>query len=75
LIVPPNSLPVIGFAAHPANRNILYVSASSQLYKSLDGGTTWKGMLFPDKGSITAIAIDPTHPEVIVIGFAPLKRF
>ncbi len=75
LIVPPDSLPVIGFAAHPTNRDVLYVSASSQLYKSLDGGKTWKGTHFPDKGSITAIAVDPLRPDVIVIGFASQKRF
>lgn len=70
LIVPPDSLPLIGFAVHPMQGNVLYVSAASQLYKSENGGRTWSGMQFPDKGSITAIAIHPTRPNVIVIGFA-----
>ena len=75
LIVPPDSLPISGFAAHPTNHNILYISAASQLYKSLDGGITWKGILFSDKGSITSIAIDSLHPNIVLIGFAPKKRF
>lgn len=70
LIVPPDSLPIVGFAVHPTNPDIVYVSASSQLYKSEDGGRTWKGTRFPDKGSITVITIDPAHPAVVVIGFA-----
>lgn len=70
LLVPPESLPILGFAAHPMKPNILFVSASSQLYKSEDGGRTWKGTLFSDKGSISVIVIDPAHPAVVVIGFA-----
>lgn len=69
LIVPPDSSPALGFAIHPTQHNTLYISASSQLYKSEDGGQTWKGTQFTGKGSISVIAIDPTNPETIVIGF------
>ncbi|TSC80928.1 MAG: hypothetical protein G01um101429_53 [Parcubacteria group bacterium Gr01-1014_29] len=69
LIVPPGSLPALGFAIHPTQHNTLYISASSQLYKSEDGGQTWKGTQFMGKGVITAIAIDPADPETVVIGF------
>lgn len=75
LIVPPESLPILGFAAHPTKPNVLFVSASSQLYKSEDGGRTWKGKLFSDKGSISVIAIDPARPHVVLIGFTLQKQF
>ncbi|GEM_PF-5054697 len=70
LIVPPDSLPAVGFAAHPREPAMLFVSASNQLYKSTNAGDTWKGMRFPGKSTITAIAINPADPDTIVIGFA-----
>ena len=71
LIVPPDSLPVTGFAVHPARHTTFYISAGNQLYKSTDGGDTWKGIRFPEKGSITVIALHPKNPDMIVLGFAP----
>lgn len=70
LIVPPDSLPALGFAIYPTRHDTLYISASSQLYKSENGGQTWKGTQFMGKGSISVIAIDPANPHVVVIGFA-----
>ena len=70
LIAPPDSLPIIGFAVHPALYETLYVSAGNQIYKSTDGGESWKGLRFPEKGSITAIAVNPENPAMVVIGFA-----
>jgi hypothetical protein len=70
LIVPPDTLPIIGFAVHPIDFNTLYVSASSQLYTSEDGGKTWRGISFFEKGSIISIAVHPNNANIIVIGFA-----
>lgn len=78
LLAPPDSLPVLGFAMHPENSAMFYISASSQLYKTDNGGVTWKGTQFPGKSSIIAIAIDPADPKTIIIGFekeSPSRKF
>jgi photosystem II stability/assembly factor-like uncharacterized protein len=69
LIVPPDTLPVIGFAVHPTDYATLYVTAGNQIYKSKDAGRTWKGSRFPAKGPITIIAVNPDRPEMVIIGF------
>ncbi|TSC72045.1 MAG: hypothetical protein G01um101470_431 [Parcubacteria group bacterium Gr01-1014_70] len=75
LLVPPDSLPILGFAVHPAKPHVLYVSAASQLYKSEDGGRTWSGSLFSEKGTIRVITFSPSPPYYLLLGFSPPSRF
>jgi photosystem II stability/assembly factor-like uncharacterized protein len=59
----------------PANPNVVYVAALGHLfgpnkergvYKSTDGGKTWKNMKFIDENTgFTDLAIDPQHPQVL----------
>ena len=58
---------------HPTNPNIVYVAALGAawksnpergLYKTTDGGTTWKLIKFiSDKAGFVDVAIDPSNPE------------
>src|SRR6185436_9665433 len=60
---------------HPANPDIVYVAAFGRLsvdseergvYKSIDGGKTWKRTLYRDpKTGAVDISIDPKNPAVI----------
>jgi len=60
---------------HPKNSNIIYVSAYGPLwsdggergvYKSIDGGLTWKRILhISDDTGISEIVMDPRNPKVI----------
>ena len=75
LLVPSGSLPIIGFAVHPNKPNTLFVSAANQLYKSEDGGRTWKGILFSEKSAINIISISPVHPYTLLVGFTRPRRF
>ncbi len=61
---------VTAIAVAPHSRDVIYVgSASGGLWRSTDGGTTWKPIL-DDQGasSIGAVAIDPLNPDVIWVG-------
>lgn len=60
---------------HPTNPNIVYVAAVGPLwtdggerglYKTTDGGKTWKGVLIisPHTG-VTDVAMDPTDPNIM----------
>lgn len=62
-------------AVHPTNPNIVYVAALGAawkanpergLYKTEDGGQTWKLVKFvSDKAGFVDVAIDPKNPNVI----------
>lgn len=60
---------------HPTNDNVLWVAAYGPLwskggergvYKSIDGGKTWKRTLFvSDDTGIAEVVIDPSNPEIL----------
>ncbi|HGY54707.1 MAG TPA: glycosyl hydrolase [Caldithrix abyssi] len=60
---------------HPDDENILWVAALGHLYssnpergvyKTTDGGTTWKRVLFADDNSgAVDLAIDPSNPDIL----------
>lgn len=60
---------------HPTNENVVWVAAYGPLwskggergvYKSLDGGKTWKRTLFvSDDTGIAEVVIDPSNPEIL----------
>ena len=60
---------------HPKNPDIVYVAAQGALYgsgqqrgifKSIDGGTTWKNVLFVnDKTGASELSMDATNPRIM----------
>ena len=60
---------------HPGNENIIWVAAYGPVwskggergvYKSMDGGETWKNTLeISEHTGISEIAIDPTNPQIL----------
>lgn len=60
---------------HPQNPDVVYVAAMGHVfgqnkergvYRSMDGGTTWKQILFKnDKTGTTTIAMDPNNPRIL----------
>jgi len=69
---------------HPKNPDIVYVAALGHLwgpnemrgvYRSLDGGGTWKQVLTrgPDAGAVD-LAMDPGNPRVLYASFWQVRR-
>ncbi len=54
----------------PRNENLIYVgSASGGLWKSTNGGQTWKALFQNEKvSSIGSIALDPQNPDKVWVG-------
>ncbi len=69
---------------HPANPNIVYVAAQGNpwipnpdrgVYRSLDGGTTWRQVFFVDERTgASDLAMDATNPRVLYAAFWEHQR-
>ena len=68
----------------PRNSNVVYVAASGPLwgpggdrglYKSVDGGKTWKAALaISEHTGVTDIAMDPENPDVLFVSAWQRRR-
>lgn len=79
-----NSQHIGRIRVHPTNPDIVYVAAMGNLwvpndqrgiYKSSDGGETWKKVLFvSDKTAGVDLVIDPSNPRIMFAGMWDIKR-
>jgi len=70
-------------AVHPENPDIVFVAAIGHLYasnperglfKSTDGGRTWKKLLGTDDVGAVEVVFDPTNPDVLYAGLWNTRR-
>ena len=61
---------VLTLAIHPLHEGHLFIGGRGGLWKSLDGGGSWKSLSTPTgtRSAIRSIAVAPTAPETIYIG-------
>jgi photosystem II stability/assembly factor-like uncharacterized protein len=61
--------PIVVIELHPKNPDILYIATNDYIYKTRDGGRTWKNL---SKGMshsrVISMAIDPAYPATIYAG-------
>ncbi|HEY0794301.1 MAG TPA: hypothetical protein VGD64_00835 [Acidisarcina sp.] len=66
-------------AVSPSNPQVIYVGTGESdirsnlasgdgVYKSMDGGATWKNIGLTDTRQISRILIDPTNPDIVYVG-------
>jgi photosystem II stability/assembly factor-like uncharacterized protein len=53
---------------HPEFRDVLYVGNKKGVYKSINGGTSWDTLAFPDTNNPKILTIDPQNGENIYVG-------
>ncbi len=69
---------------HPANPDIIFVAAQGHvwgpnadrgIFRTLDGGKTWKKVLFvDDKTGASDLVMDPTNPRILYAAFWQVYR-
>lgn len=80
----PDSRHVSRIRIHPKNPDIVYVAAMGNLwkpndtrgiYKSVDGGTTWKRVLYVnDKAGAGDLHMDPNNPRILYAATWNMRR-
>jgi photosystem II stability/assembly factor-like uncharacterized protein len=58
----PGSGNVSSVAVDPVDPRVVYAAAAGVVYKSVDGGLTWKARVGPNFG---LVAVDPSHPSTV----------
>ena len=79
-----NSRHVPRIAIHPTNHNIVYAGVLGNIYKptqdrgvykSIDGGNSWKKILFANNhAGVVDLIIDPTNPRILYASTWRLQR-
>src|SRR5512143_846002 len=60
---------VTSIAGIPGDPNVIYIgSASGGVFKTVDGGASWKAIFEKHPSSIGSIAIAPSNPNVVWVG-------
>ena len=81
----PKTERITKIVVHPKNGNIVYAcapgplwsdSADRGLYKTIDGGVTWKQVLKGGNASTgcSAISLDPSNPDKLIAGLWDFRR-
>lgn len=60
----PEVLLVAGLTVHPTEPNTVYAATHQGLYKTTDGGASWR-LSGKDLGAVRAAAIDPKFPQTV----------
>lgn len=66
-IVPPEFLPIESVAVSPQNSRNIFITASSQVYHSSDGGVTWEVVQLEIKKKAGIIIFDPANIDRLLI--------
>ncbi len=70
----PTSKTVNGFAVDPVNPKTMYVAMRDGLFKSTDGGNSWKSVGNELK-NVAAVTVNPKNPSEVYLSTAEGKIF
>ena len=69
LLTPPNSVGISALGVNPANEQVMYYSAGSAFYRTIDGGKDWQTVPLPAPHPATALGVQPPSAAVLYLGF------
>ncbi len=59
---------VVSIALHPTKSGIIYVATNDALYKTRDGGATWKRLPTFSARRVVTVVVDPKFPATVYAG-------
>lgn len=74
LVTPPQAVGINTLAINPKNINEIYYAINNIVYYSSDGGTNWITRASPARQAVTALNINPDHPEIMYLGASRLEQ-
>ena len=69
-LVPSGSLPITAVGVHPRLPEVMWMAAGHFIYRSDDGGITWRSSELPSKYTVRMIAVDPLNPKYVYAGIS-----
>lgn len=74
LLTPANSVKPLVVAVDHANDKNIYYATSTTLYKSVDGGLTWKTQKLPTNRLPSVLTVDVKDTKVLYLGTRPIPK-
>jgi photosystem II stability/assembly factor-like uncharacterized protein len=68
--IPSGGAPIMAIATHPHFAEVFWTTSGNQIYRTDDGGITWRQTLLPEKKDITSLTVDPNQPKHLYAGTA-----
>jgi photosystem II stability/assembly factor-like uncharacterized protein len=68
----PEDVHVQAITVHPREPGVVYVGAGDGVYRTDDGGTSWRRLPTPAGLQIWSVAIDSSNPRVVYAGTSPV---
>lgn len=68
--VPPNTLPITAFGAHPRFSEVMWMAAGRLIYRSDDGGITWSSVEIPSQKNVGLLVVSPSNPKEVYAGIS-----
>ena len=68
--VPPRTLQITAFGAHPRFGEVLWMAAERLIYRSDDGGITWSNVELPISKNVRFLVANTSNPKEIYAGIS-----
>ncbi len=68
--IPSGGANIMTVAAHPHFAEVFWTTSGNQIYRTDDGGITWRQTLLPEKKDIISLVVDPNQPKHLYAGTA-----
>lgn len=66
--IPSGGAPIMTIATHPHFAEVFWTTSGNQIYRTDDGGITWRQTFLPEKKDITSLVVDPNQPKHLYAG-------
>jgi photosystem II stability/assembly factor-like uncharacterized protein len=66
--VPPLTLAATALAAHPSFEEVFWFAAGNQIYRTDDGGESWRNTVLPTEKKVSVLQINTANPKILYAG-------